>query len=84
MSTTCVSTAGAVSLAELTVAANIMYAKGGKQNIRNEFSQYSPEELEEMYKDPTTSKADRQKIKAAQKEKGSRHSSQSENKKRKK
>lgn len=60
-----------------------MYAKGGKQNIRNEFSNYSSEELEEMYNAPSMSKTDKQKIKAAQKEKGTRHSSQSKNRKEK-
>lgn len=41
-----------------------MFAKGGKQNIRSsEFQDVTDAELEQMYKDPNTSKAQKQKIK---------------------
>lgn len=77
------STIGAISIV-IVDSINIMFAKGGKQNIRNEFSNYSPEELKEMYNNPSTSKSDRQKIKAAQKGKKVRHCSKNKEKKKSK
>ena len=55
----------------------VYFAKGGKQNKRSsEFQDVSDAELEEMYKDPNTSKAQKQKIKTEQKARKTRHSSQ--------
>jgi len=53
------------------------FAKGGKQNIKETWLQDATnEELEDMYKDPNTSKKDKQKIKKEQKARKERHSSQ--------
>ena len=60
-----------------TIYDSVLYAKGGKQNIRSsEFQNVTDEELEQMYKDPNTSKAQKLKIKKEQKGRKSRHSSQ--------
>ena len=55
----------------------VSFAKGGKQNKRSsEFQNVSDAELERMYKDPKTSKSQKQKIKTEQKARKTRHSSQ--------
>ncbi len=59
------------------VAKTIYFAKGGKQNKKSsEFSDVSDAELDKMYKDPKTSKKQKQKIKTEQKARKTRHSSQ--------
>lgn len=65
------------SVGALIGAAVINMAKGGKQNKRSsEFLDFSDDELDSMYKDPNTSKAQKQKIKTEQKSRKTRHSSQ--------
>jgi RHS repeat-associated protein len=55
----------------------LMFAKGGKQNIKDTgLSGLSDSELESKYKDPNTSKLDKQKIKKEQKARKTRHSGQ--------
>lgn len=55
----------------------VNFANGGKQNKRSsEFQNVSDAELERMYKDPKTSKSQKQKIKTEQKARKTRHSSQ--------
>ena len=46
---------------------NVCYAQRGKQNKNNEYQGYSDEELEKLYKDPSVSKKEKQKIKEQQK-----------------
>jgi len=55
----------------------VYFAKGGKQNKRSsEFQNVSDYELEAMYKNPNTTKQQKQKIKTEQKARKTRHSSQ--------
>ena len=63
--------------AGVLVGGIIYFAKGGKQNKKSsEFQGVSDAELDNMYKDPNTSKAQKQKIKTEQKARKTRHSSQ--------
>jgi hypothetical protein len=78
--TTTISVTGrqvAVGGAALGTGSGIMFSQHGKNRITNEYSQWSIEKLNEELKNPNISKAEKQKIKTAQKDKQQRRSRQS-------
>ena len=70
-------TVAGVAVVGAIVDSGILFAKCGKQNKRsNKYRDVSDSELERRYKDPNTSKKEKQGIKTEQKARKTRHSSQ--------